>query len=128
MMRTVPPANRRLAVHRRATVTVVVLVVLMLLAGMLAQLARRAMTERRQTRRELHQVQAVELVAAGVSMVQSSANPEAKTVEIAAGTIHQTNTGQIQVNVQDDVIVVTALYPSNHDHPVKVTRKVRRNQ
>lgn len=116
--------NRR----RRAVVTVMVLVVLMLMAGILAQLVRRAVADRRQIRQESYQQQAIELAFAGISRLTTKRNSDGKysgeVWDVPAGLIHQTNSGQVEISIEGESAVVIARYPSNLEHPVQVTKTV----
>lgn len=114
--------------RRRAVVTVMVLLVLMLMAGILAQLVRRAVTDRRQIRQESYQQQTIELAFAGVSrFVQkrsASADYSGEVWNVPAGLIHQTNSGQVKISIDGASAVIVARYPSNLEHPVQITKTV----
>ena len=132
-MKTHSSANHKHSVQqpigRRAIVTVMVLLVLILLAALLAEFVRRGMTDNRQMRRELHQQQAQQLAVAGIDTLNSKLAADAsyagETWEIPAGIIHQTNTGQVVISIDDTTATVIARYPNNLDQPVQVTKTVR---
>lgn len=118
--------------RRRAVVTVMVLVVLMLMAGILAQLVRRAVADRRQIRQESYQQQTIELAFAGVLRVtakhQTDGEYSGEIWNVPVGQIHQTNSGQVEISVDGDTAVIVARYPSNLEHPVQVTKTVSLSQ
>lgn len=120
------------AKRRRAVVTVMVLVVLMLMAGILAQLVRRAVADRRQIRQESFHQQTIELAFAGVIRVtakhRSDGEYSGEIWNVPAGQIHQTNSGQVEISIDGDSAVIVARYPSNLEHPVQVTKTVSLSQ
>lgn len=128
MKRSIPYCSK-IILRRRAVVTVMVLLVLVLLAGLLAEFVRRGVSDNRQMRRELHQEQAQQLVLAGVDTLNAKLAADAsysgETWILAAGTIHQTNIGQVVISINGDSARIVATYPTNLDHPIQVTKTVR---
>ncbi len=118
--------------QRRAIVSVVVLIVLMLITGLIAQYARRALADRRQMRVMLQQQQAIHLANAGIARMRKRVQADPEFTEdswnIPAGKIHQTNTGTVQITVQEGKAIIVARYPANNEHPVRVTRTVELKQ
>lgn len=114
--------------HRRAIVSVVVLIVLMLITGLIAQYARRALSDRRQMRSEMQHQQALHLADAGVMRLRQSVatggDVEAENWNVPVGIIHQTNTGTVEITLKDGTATIVARYPANAEYPVKVTRTV----
>lgn len=112
--------------RRRGIVSVVVLIVLMLITTMIAQYARRALGDRRQTRLEMQHQQTIQLAEAGLrralAKVAADAEFQSETWQVPAGVIHQTNIGSVEISVQDGQATVVARYPVNVDHPAKVTK------
>lgn len=112
---------------RRGVVTVMVLVVLILLGGLLTQLVRRVVTEHRQTRRELHHCQAVQLAEAGLlragAQLRNDPNYTGETWQPDMSDVHPTHTALIRISIEGDQWLVVASYPHNLDFPSRVTRK-----
>ena len=110
---------------RRGAVTVVALVVLVILAAMLAQHVRRVVSDRRQFRQDTLHMQAEKLAEAGLLMATSARQKDPAwsgfTWDLPAGTIHQTNTAEVTIQMQDEVCTVVARYPANSNIPFKVT-------
>lgn len=121
-------SHRRSSRRRQAIVSVVVLIVLMLITGLTAQYARRAVGDRRQMRIEIQHQQTIKLAEAGVLRLQQKMadDPEftQETWNVPAGTIHQTNTGTVDITVNEGTATVVARYPANKQNPLKVTRTV----
>lgn len=113
---------------RRAIVSVVVLIVLMLITGLIAQYARRAVGDRRQMRIEMQHQQTIKLAEAGVLRLKQKMADDAEftqdTWNLPAGTIHQTNTGTVEITVNEETATIVARYPANKENPLKVTRTV----
>ena len=115
--------------NRRAVITVLVLVVLLLMSLMVAQFIRRAVGDRRQMRNELMRQQTIQLAIAAENRTKrklaSDASFKGETWEIPAGVIHQTNSAQVVINVEDDSATIIARYPINSDLPIQVTKTIR---
>ena len=112
---------------RRGSVTVVALVVLVILAGLVGQHVRRVLMERRQFRQETLNLQAEKLADAGMSMAILARKKDAAwrgvTWNLPSGVIHQTNSADVAIQVQDDICTVTVRYPTNNNiFFCKVTR------
>lgn len=125
-MNRMASADSGTAKDRRGTVTVVALVVLVVLAGMLGQHVRRVLMDRRQFRQEAMHLQAEKLASAGLDLAVAARleDPEWSGMNwnLPVGTIHQTNSAEVVIGIQDDVCTVVARYPANLDIPFKVTR------
>ncbi|MCR9200990.1 MAG: hypothetical protein NXI04_20310 [Planctomycetaceae bacterium] len=112
---------------RHGVVTVMVLVVLILLGGLLTQLVRRTVTEHRQSRRELHQRQAILLADAGVLRAETKRlqdpaySGEVWTPDMTS--VNSRNTAEVNISRDGDQWLVVASYPHNMEFPVRVTRK-----
>ena len=111
--------------HRRLVIPVA-LVTLLVLAGMLGQHVRRVLMERRQFRQEVLNLQAEKLAEAGIELAVSSRQQDPVwsgiTWNLPAGTIHQTNSAEVVIRMQDDTCTVVARYPANIEIPFQVTR------
>lgn len=111
---------------RRGAVTIVALVVLMILAGLIAQHVNRALGDRRHSRQQVLHLQTEKLAEAAMTLaVQSySADPAwtGFTWKVPAGSIHQTNSAEVTIGVQDGTCTVISRYPANTDIPYQVTR------
>ncbi len=114
-------------VHRRGSVTILALVTLLILSAMFAQYTRRVLMERRQFRNEMLHQQAEKLADAGLQMAEQSRKKDPAwigvTWNLPPGEIHQTNSAEVVIRMQDDSCTVVARYPSNIDIPFQVTRK-----
>jgi len=112
--------------HRRGVVVVLAIVVIMICSGVMAQLARRALLDRRQAEENLLLMQTQELAQAGIRRAKVAVNKApgwtGETWALAAGQIHQTNEGEVVIKVIDQRVTVVARYPVNHPNPVKITR------
>ena len=111
---------------RRGAVTIVALVVLMILAGLIAQQVSRALSDRRHSRQQVLHLQTEKLAEAGLNLATTSyaADPAwtGLTWKIPAGSIHQTNTAEVTIQVQDGTCTVVSRYPANNEIPFQVTR------
>ena len=111
---------------RRGAVTIVALVVLMILAGLIAQQVSRALSDRRHSRQQVLHLQTEKLAAAGLDLAATlhTADPAwtGMTWKIPAGSIHQTNTAEVTIKVQDGTCTVVSRYPANNEIPFQVTR------
>ena len=111
---------------RRGSVTVFALVTLLIVSALLAQFARRVLMERRQLRQEILHLQAEKLADAGWRLAQESRSKDASwngiTWIVPPGEIHQTNSAEVIITIQEDTCTVVARYPSNIDIPFQVTR------
>lgn len=111
---------------RRGAVTIVALVVLMILAGLIAQQVGRALSDRRHSRHQVLHLQTSKLAEAGLNLAAASyaADPAwtGVTWKIPAGSIHQTNTAEVIIKVQDGTCTVVSRYPANNEIPFQVTR------
>ena len=123
------PHSGRSQPNRRAVITVLVLVVLLLMSLMVAQFIRRAVGDRRQMRNELMRQQTIQLAIAAENRTQrkltSDASYKGETWEIPAGVIHQTNSAQVVIKVEDNSTTIIARYPINSDLPIQVTKTIR---
>ena len=112
--------------RRKAVVTAMVLVVLVVMAGLMAEFVRRAAGDRRQTRRDMQYHQTIRLAEAGIERLiqqqKKSADYRGETWDIPAGIIHQEDSAQVTISVQDNIATVIARYPAGHDLPNQVTR------
>jgi type II secretory pathway component PulK len=112
--------------NRRGAVTIVALLTLLVLAGMLGQHVRRVLMERRQFRQEILHLQAEKLAEAGIELADSSRRNDAAwsgmTWNLPAGAIHQTNSAEVVIRMQDETCTVVARYPANAEIPFQVTR------
>ena len=122
--------SRRVATHptaiRRGAASIVAIAVLVILAGIMAQQTRRVLMERRQMRNETAYLQAEKLADAGVLLAENSRFKDPAwtglTWNLPPGSIHQTNSAEVVIAVQDDSCTVVARYPANADIPFQVTR------
>ena len=119
----------RFSSQRRGTIAVVALLVLGVMAALIAEHARRVLMERRQLKHILVERQTDKLASAGVLLARMSVRDDpawAGTVwDIPAGAIHQTNSGEVTIQIQNDECTVVARYPVNSSQPVRIT-KVRK--
>ena len=117
---TQPPAARR------GAASVVAIAVLVILAGIMTQQVRRVLMERRQMRNETAYLQTEKLADAGLLLAEKSRSKDPAwtglTWNLPPGSIHQTNSAEIVITVQDDSCTVVARYPTNADIPFQVTR------
>ena len=111
---------------RRGAASIVAIAVLVILAGIMAQQTRRVLMERRQMRNETAYLQAEKLADAGVLLAENSRFKDPAwtglTWNLPPGSIHQTNSAEVVIAVQDDSCTVVARYPANADIPFQVTR------
>lgn len=111
---------------RRGAVTIVALVVLMILAGMIAQQVSRSLSDRRHSRQQVLHWQTDKLAQAGLELAAAShaADPAwtGTTWKVPAGMIHQTNSAEVTIRVQDGTCTVVSRYPANNEIPFQVTR------
>lgn len=111
---------------RRGAVTIVALVVLMILAGLIAQQVGRALSDRRHSRQQVLHLQTEKLAEAGLELAATSytADPAwtGTTWKVPAGLIHQTNSAEVTIKVQDGTCTVVSRYPANNEIPFQVTR------
>ena len=111
---------------RRGSVTVLALVTLLILSALLAQYTRRVLMERRQFRQEILHQQTEKLADAGLQLAEDSRQKDAAwtgvTWNLPPGEIHQTNSAEVVIRMQDDTCTVVARYPANIDIPFQVTR------
>ena len=125
-------ANKRLMLpsmegqSRRGAVTIVALVVLMILAGLIAQQVSRALSDRRHSRQQVLHLQTEKLADAGLDLAATAhaADPAwtGTTWKVPAGVIHQTNSAEVTIKVQDATCTVVSHYPANTEIPFQVTR------
>ena len=112
--------------RRRGAVTIVALVVLMILAGLIAQQVSRALSDRRHSRQQVLHLQTEKLADAGLALAATSyaADPAwaGTTWKVPAGHIHQTNSAEVTIRVQDGICTVVSRYPANTEIPFQVTR------
>ena len=111
---------------RRGTASVVAIAVLVVLAGIIAQQVRRVLMERRQMRNEVAYLQAEKLADAGLLFAQKSRSSDPAwtglTWNLPPGSIHQTNSAEVVLSVQDHLCTAVARYPLNAEIPFQVTR------
>ncbi|RLT08692.1 MAG: hypothetical protein DWI22_07490 [Planctomycetota bacterium] len=114
------------AAQRRGAASIVVIAVLVILAGIMAQQVRRVLMERRQMRNEVAYLQTEKLADAGLLLAQKSKSKDPAwlglTWNLPPGSIHQTNSAEVVITVQDDSCTVVARYPANAEIPFQVTR------
>lgn len=119
---TQPSATPR----RRGAVTIVALVVLMILAGLIAQQVSRALSDRRHSRQQVLHLQTEKLADAGLALAATSFAADlawtGTTWKVPAGHIHQTNSAEVTIRVQDGICTVVSRYPANTEIPFQVTR------
>jgi len=112
--------------RRKGGAIVVVLAALVIVSTLWVAWARRAMSDRRQIREIVLQQQTERLAEAGLMMARQSLQKDAawtgSRVVVPAGTIHQTNSGELAISIQNGLITVVAYYPSQEEIPYKVTR------
>lgn len=117
---------RKQGERRSGVALVMVIVILIVLSGIAAQTVRRVMLERRQFRIEALRQQTIQLVEAGFRLARQSRDQNAAwdgvVWNIPAGQIHQTNSGSVDIRIQNDICTVTARYPDNSEIPVQITR------
>ena len=111
---------------RNGAASVVAVAVLVILAAILAQQTRRVLMERRQMRNEVAYLQAEKLAEAGLLLAQSSKAKDSAwsgaTWNLQPGSIHQTNSAEVVITVQEESCTVVARYPTNAEIPFQVTR------
>ncbi len=111
---------------RRGAVTVVALLVLLILSATVGQYVRRVLMERRQIRQEVLHLQAETLADAGLRLAKKARQMDPAwngfTWNLPAGVIHQTNTAEVTIQMQDQTCTVVARYPANSQLPLQVTR------
>jgi type II secretory pathway component PulK len=116
----------RIAAQRRGAASIVAIAVLVILAGIMAQQVRRVLMERRQMRNEVAYLQTEKLADAGLLLAQKSKSKDPAwlglTWNLPPGSIHQTNSAEVVITVQDDSCTVVARYPANAEIPFQVTR------
>ena len=116
----------RVTAPRRGAASIVAIAVLVILAGIMAQQVRRVLMERRQMRNEVAYLQTEKLVDAGLTLAQKSKSKDPAwmglTWNLPPGSIHQTNSAEVVITVQDDSCTVVARYPANAEIPFQVTR------
>ena len=114
------------AAPRRGAASIVAIAVLVILAGIMAQQVRRVLMERRQMRNEVAYLQTEKLAEAGLLLAQKSKSKDPAwlglTWNLPPGAIHQTNSAEVVIKVQDDSYTVVARYPANAEIPFQVTR------
>ncbi|MCX7385744.1 MAG: hypothetical protein NTX48_03680 [Planctomycetales bacterium] len=115
-----------IAAQRRGAASIVAIAVLVILAGIMAQQVRRVLMERRQMRNEVAYLQTEKLADAGLLLAQKSKSKDPAwlglTWNLPPGSIHQTNSAEVVITVQDDSCTVVARYPANAEIPFQVTR------
>jgi type II secretory pathway component PulK len=114
--------------RRSGTVTVMVLVVILIMSGMVAQVVRRVVLDRRQAAQELLHRQTQELAAAGMRRVklQRQIDPDwtGETWNPDTQTVSETNQAEVAITIHGSTATVVARYPVNHPHPIQITRHV----
>ncbi|MEO2034730.1 MAG: hypothetical protein ABGZ35_21840 [Planctomycetaceae bacterium] len=124
------PGRRYLTHHHRrrrtGAVTVMVLVVILIMSGMVAQVARRVILDRRQAGQELLHRQTQELASAGIRRVklQRKIDPDwtGETWNPDTQTVSETNKAEVTITINGSTATVVARYPVNHPHPIQITR------
>ncbi len=116
----------RIATTRPGAASIVAIAVLVILAGIMAQQIRRVLMERRQMRNEVAYLQTEKLADAGFMLAQKSKSRDPAWVgltwNLPEGSIHQTNSAEVLITVQDDSCTVVVRYPANAEIPFQVTR------
>jgi len=111
---------------RRGAASIVAIAVLVILSGIMAQQVRRVLMERRQMRNEVAYLQTEKLANAGLLLAQKSKSENAVwtglTWNLPPGSIHQTNSAEVVITVQEDSCTVVARYPANAEIPFQVTQ------
>ncbi len=112
--------------QRRGAASIVAVAVLVVLAGIMAQQIRRVLMERRQMRDEVTHMQAKKLAEAGLLLAAQAVKKDPQwtgmTWTQAPGAIHQTNSAEVVISVQEHSCTVVARYPANAEIPFQVTR------
>lgn len=122
------PANNPIhaVAARRGAASIVAIAVLVVLSGIMLQQVRRVLMERRQMRNEVAYLQTEKLADAGLMLAQKSITKDAAwagfTWNLPPGAIHQTNSAEVVITVQDDSCTVVARYPLNAEIPFQITR------
>ena len=118
--------TRHLTVPRRGAASIVAIAVLVILSGIMAQQVRRVLMERRQMRNEVVYLQAAKLGEAGILLAAEARTKDpawnGMTWTLPPGTIHQTNSAEVVISVQEQTCTVVSRYPANADIPFQVTR------
>ncbi len=112
--------------QRRGAASIVAIAVLAILAGILAQQTRRVVMERRQMRNEVAYLQTEKLAEAGWLLARTSKAKDPAwsgvTWNLQPGSIHQTNSAEVVIKVQEESCSIVARYPTNSEIPFQVTR------
>ncbi len=120
------PSQLRKHSNRHGAASVVAVAVLVILAGIMAQQTRRVVMERRQMRNEIAYLQTEKLAEAGLLLAQNSKAKDpawsGTTWNLQPGSIHQTNSAEVVITVQEESCTVVARYPTNAEIPFQVTR------
>jgi hypothetical protein len=105
---------------------VIALLVLLILSALAVQYVRRVLTDRRQFREEVLHLQTEKLADAGLLLAKASREKDAAwnglTWNLPAGAIHQTNSAEVVITMQEETCTVVARYPINSHTPYQVTR------
>ncbi|MBC7965377.1 MAG: hypothetical protein H7Z17_05560 [Fuerstia sp.] len=121
-----PASPIHVAAPRRGAASIVAIAVLVILAGIMAQQVRRVLMERRQMRNEVAYLQTEKLADAGFMLARKSRSKDPAwtgfTWNLPPGSIHQTNSAEVVITVQDDSCTVVARYPVNAEIPFQITR------
>ena len=82
--------------------------------------------ERRQMRNEVDYMQTEKLAEAGLLLAQSAKAKDPAwsgvTWNLQPGSIHQTNSAEVVITLQEESCTVIARYPTNAEIPFQVTR------
>ena len=77
-------------------------------------------------RKEIEHLQTAKLADAGLLLAEKSKLKDPAwtglTWNLPPGSIHQTNSAEVVISVQEDFCTVIARYPGNADIPFQVTR------
>ena len=115
--------------RRSGMVTALVIVLLMILVAIVSQFMQRVVRDRHQMLRQFHLQQAMQLATAGEFrlriLLKQQPDIQNHTWELPPGTIHQTNSGRVQINLRDGTATIVARYPSNDETPVQISRTIR---
>ena len=123
---SIPSSSLHKHATRSGAASVVAVAVLAILAGILAEQTRRVVMERRQMRNEVAFLQTEKLAEAGVLLAQTAKAKDpawsGTTWNVQPGSIHQTNSAEVVITVQEESCTVVARYPTNAEIPFQVTR------
>ncbi|MEP3481659.1 MAG: hypothetical protein ABJZ55_20620 [Fuerstiella sp.] len=107
-----------------AVAMIMVIAVTIIGTILLTQGVRSVLNERRTMPANFQQQQANHLLQSGIRRLKalpSSDDVQSGAWKFTKGTIHETQTGEVKVQVQDGTITVSATYPLESETPVTVS-------